>query len=433
MLLKVQIKSKENIKPSSPTPPNHPPIQLSSLDHISPQIYTHILLFYSTTCINIPNHLKASLSTTLLHFSPLAGRIHRSNTDGTLYVHCTDDGAVFIEAEEHQANLLSFLTTADDHASSSSSSSSLIDEFPELLPIKKDHFNRSSDPLLAVQLTVFDSGGHVLGLSMSHLIADGASMAMFLKHWSSISRGEAINGSTLPNFRSASFLFSPQPWSASKVLERVQDEHHDDDDDDDIAKVAIKRFVIDKEGIERLRVSKQGWRLTRVQAVLGLVWRCLRRAKLAGSHVSQVVNIRSKLMNMAPMPSDTDFGNLWVGVMVSTSDECERFEEEALREAVTRVDVRNLIEGKKKEKKKEESSNYACWIFSSLCRMGFYESCDFGWGEPVWVGIGIREMKDVCMLIDAKDGLGVDVWVWLDEDGMEKLQSDPEFLCFVSF
>ena len=281
---------------------------------------------------------------------------------------------------------------------------------------------------------MFDSGGHVLGLSMSHLIADGASMAMFLKHWSSISRGEAINGSTLPNFRSASFLFSPQPWSASKVLERVQDEHHDDDDDD-IAKVAIKRFVIDKEGIERLRVSKQGWRPTRVQAVLGLVWRCLRRAKLAGSHVSQVVNIRSKLMNMAPMPSDKDFGNLWVGAMVSTSDECERFEEEALREAVTRVDevyVRNLIEGKKKEKKKEESSNYACWIFSSLCRMGFYESSDFGSGEAIWVACGSRDARNVCLLIDAKDGEGVEVWVWLDVDDMEKLEKDTELLDFVS-
>ncbi|KAM0932151.1 putative vinorine synthase [Dioscorea sansibarensis] len=425
-MLKVEIKSKENIKPSSPTPPNHPPIQLSSLDHISPQIYTHILLFYSTTCINIPNHLKASLSTSLLHFSPLAGRIHRSNTDGTLYVHCTDDGAVFIEAEEHQANLLSFLTTADDHASSSSSSS-LIDEFPELLPIKKDHFNRSSDPLLAVQLTVFDSGGHVLGLSMSHLIADGASMAMFLKHWSSISRGEAINGSILPNFRSASFLFSPnKPWpEAVELLKRSSDG----------GEVAIRRYVIDKDGVERLRGSKQGWRPTRVEAVNGLFWRCLRRANvsLAGGHfVSQVVNLRRR---MGSMLSNENFGNLWVGVNV-VSGECERSFEEALREAVTSVDeeyVRDLIEGKKKEKNKNKNKKRsACWIFNSWCRMGFYESSDFGSGEAIWVACGSRDARNVCLLIDAKDGEGVEVWVWLDVDDMEKLEKDTELLDFVS-
>ncbi|KAH7684847.1 Transferase protein [Dioscorea alata] len=423
-MLKVQIKSKETIKPSSPTSPNHPPIQLSSLDHISPPIYTHILLFYSTTTTINPNHLKTSLSTTLLHFSPLAGRIHRSSSNGTLYAHCTNEGAIFVEAEVHQAcNIQSFLT-ADHHASSSSP----IDEFPELLPIKKDNFNLlSEDPLLAVQLTVFDSGGFVLGLSMCHLIADGASMAFFLKQWSSISRSGAIIGS-LPNFDSAS-LFSPQPWSASTV-EKTQDDEHDEKNT--ITKVSIKRFVIDKEGIERLRVSKQGWRPTRVQAVLGLVWRCLRRAKLAGNHASQVVNIRKKMMNMVPMLSEKDFGNLWVSVIVSTSDhQCGRIEEEeeALREAVTCVNeeyVRNFIEGKVKK-------NDACWIFTSWCRMGFYESSDFGWGEPDWVGCGLREMKDVCMLIDAKDGVGVEVWVWLDEDGMMKLENDPEFLTFVSF
>ncbi|XP_039120918.1 BAHD acyltransferase At5g47980-like [Dioscorea cayenensis subsp. rotundata] len=420
-MLKVQIKSKENIKPSSPTSPNHPPIQLSSLDHITPQIYTHILLFYSST-IN-PNHLKTSLSTTLLHFSPLAGRIHRSSSNGTLYVHCTDEGAVFVEAEAHQAYTIQSFLTSDHHASSSSP----INEFPELLPIKKDHFNLS-DPLLAVQLTVFDSGGFVLGLSMCHLIADGASMALFLKQWSSISRsGATINGS-LPIFDSAS-LFSPQPWSASTV-EKPQD---DEQDENTITKVSIiKRFVIDKEGVERLRISKQSWRPTRVQAVLGLVWRCLRRAKLSGNHVSQVVNIRNKKMNMVSMLSEKDFGNLWVSVMVSTSSDhqCERIEEEeALREAVTSVNeeyVRNFIEGKVKK-------SDACWIFTSWCRMGFYESSDFGWGEPDWVGCGLREMKDVCMLIDAKDGVGVEVWVWLDEDGMKKLECDLEFLSFVSF
>ncbi|KAH7684849.1 Salutaridinol 7-O-acetyltransferase protein [Dioscorea alata] len=410
MMLQVEIKSKETIKPSSPTPLNHPPIQLSSLDHTSPHVYAHILLFYSTT-IN-PNHLKTSLSTTLLHFSPLAGRIHRSSSDDTLYVHCTDDGAVFIEAEAHQAFNL-------QHASSSSS----IDDLRKLLPIKKEHFNiLSEDHLLAVQLTVFDSGGHVLGLSMSHLIADGASMAIFLKHWSSISRSGAsatiLNGS-LPNFHSASLLFSPsEPFPETVQLVKSSS---------DGGEVAIRRFMIDKDGVERLRISKQGWRPTRVEAVNGLFWRCLRRANASmgdGHVVSQVVNLRRRMGSKLSI--NESFGNLWVGVNV-VSSECERVEE-ALREAVTSVDeeyVKKLIEGKMKKRS-------ACWIFNSWCRMGFYESSDFGSGEAIWVACGNRDVKNASLLIDAKDGEGVEVWVWLDVDEMEKLERDIELLDFVS-
>jgi len=71
------------------------------------------------------------------------------------------------------------------------------------------------------------------------------------------------------------------------------------------------------------------------------------------------------------------------------------------------------------------------WILSSWCRMGLYGS-DFGWGEPVWIGCGIRDMKDVCILIDAKDGEGIEVWLWLEREEMERVERDMEFLQFVS-
>ncbi|KAJ0972391.1 hypothetical protein J5N97_020350 [Dioscorea zingiberensis] len=422
-MLKIQIKSKETIRPSSPTSPNLPPIQLSSLDHTSPPIYTHILLFYSTTTstttiTNPLGRLKTSLSSTLTHFFPLAGRIQPSNSDGTLHVHCTDNGAEFIEALA-EGDLESFLKT-----------SSPIDEFPKLLPIKKDQF-KLSEALLAVQVTMFDSGGHVLGLSMSHLIADGASMAMFLKEWSSISRGTASTGS-LPKFDSSSKVFPPQPWSALPSSSVEKEEH---EEGDQVSTVAIRRFVIDKDGVETLRSSgREGWRPTRVEAVSALTWRCLRRAKgdawENSGAVSQVVNIRKK---MAAALFEEDFGNLWVDVVVKGED--GRLEE-GIREGVRGVDeeyVRRWIEVKEKRERRRSSSSSARsdWILTSWCRMGFYKS-DFGWGEPAWVGCGLREMKDVCMFIDAKDGQGIELWVWLDADQMTKFETDPELLHFLS-
>ncbi|KAK6127614.1 hypothetical protein DH2020_038652 [Rehmannia glutinosa] len=70
--------------------------------------------------------------------------------------------------------------------------------------------------------------------------------------------------------------------------------------------------------------------------------------------------------------------------------------------------------------------------FSSFCRLGFY-GADFGWGKPVWVSSGSYGGKDRIFLFDSVewDG-GIEAWIVLADQEMERLQQDLEFQHFTS-
>ncbi|KAA0044622.1 salutaridinol 7-O-acetyltransferase-like [Cucumis melo var. makuwa] len=100
--MEVKVLSKENVMPSSPTPPHLKTFQLSLLDQFSPVLYAPLIIFYPMDNKDDPRHhqsheelmatLKSSLSKTLSHFYLLAGRIVDKS------IRCSDEGAVFIEA-----------------------------------------------------------------------------------------------------------------------------------------------------------------------------------------------------------------------------------------------------------------------------------------------------------------------------------------------
>ncbi|KAG1363377.1 salutaridinol 7-O-acetyltransferase [Cocos nucifera] len=424
-MLVVQIISKETIKPSSPTPQNLHSLPLSLLDQIAPQIYNHILLFYSKNPPQTLIQLKSSLSKTLAHFYPLAGRIKASKDDDTLYVECNDDGVEFIQAQTN-AELDSVLLQPP------------IDQFNELLPIKASNF-QYGDPLLAVQLILFEHHGFALGLSISHLIADGASMVMFLNRWADVARGLDLHPA--PRFDPMA-TFPPRPRFINQAPKQASSSQ---------PAAIIKRFVMRPRAIARLRGgSYDGGRVhapTRIEAVSALVLRCLVRARGEAARgkravATHSVNLRRKL---SPPLSDESFGNLWISAAAVgklVGDGCDDGGgqgglEEALRNGVRKVDeeyVRRKAEEKWLERDGMDGvveGESEVWIFSSWCRMPWYKT-DFGWGEPEWFGCGISDMKDVCILIDTKDGKGMEVWLWLRAEEMERVERDPEFLDFIS-
>ncbi|KAH0449000.1 hypothetical protein IEQ34_022800 [Dendrobium chrysotoxum] len=387
----IHVISKETIKPSLPVPQNS--IKLSLLDQIAPEIYTHVQLFYSTTSTDlqkIPQKLKISLSKALNQFYPLAGRIE-APVNGTLHINCNNKGTVFIEAYS-DTDLNVFLLSRP------------INEFKELLPVKNSMF-KHSEPLLLLQFTKF-LNGYVLGVSISHVIADGASMALFLNRWAETSRGEEEGRLTMPCFTSASTLFPPKPL---KIVYQEPKEPLEN------SKVAIKSFCLSSSSIRRLRESayKRSEKPSRVEAVSALVLR------------------------------DFSIGNLWTGGVRDIEREGRQEEvEKVLREVVREVNeetvrkeaeriftFKNEVKGEDDEKGRR---NERLWIFSSWCRIPFYKS-DFGLGEPEWIECGIWNMKDVCTLIDAKDGEGMEAWLWMEKDEMDRLENDEEFLSFVSF
>lgn len=78
--------------------------------------------------------------------------------------------------------------------------------------------------------------------------------------------------------------------------------------------------------------------------------------------------------------------------------------------------------------KDEEIFNYCC---SSWCRFRFYEA-DLGWGKPTWVSIAGIEFKNTIVLMDSRDGSGIEAWLMLKEEDMVLVESNKELLAFAS-
>lgn len=183
MKMEVQIISKQNVRPSSPTPPHLRNFKLSLLDQLIPVPYAPLLLYYpmndnsGASNLDVPKRLgvlKKSLSETLTHFYPLAGKIKDE-----LSIDCNDEGAYYVEAQVN-CHLSEFLRQPDlllVHLF-----------FPcELLPKAVTH-------VANFQVNVFECGGIAIGICISHLILDGAALSTFLKAWSATAKGskEAI-------------------------------------------------------------------------------------------------------------------------------------------------------------------------------------------------------------------------------------------------
>lgn len=78
---------------------------------------------------------------------------------------------------------------------------------------------------------------------------------------------------------------------------------------------------------------------------------------------------------------------------------------------------------------KEDGFNL--FAFTSWCSLGLYEA-DFGWGKPDWMSGCSSVFKNTTVLMDAKDGKGIEAWVTLREEDMESLERSQELLSFAS-
>lgn len=108
-VLKMEIKSKETTRPSSPTPPSQRNFQLSLLDQFSPPEYVPMIFYHAPHDHDITSRLqlrsrfgclKHYLSLTLAKFYPLAGKVRENR-----FMECNDDGVESIEAEWNLAVL----------------------------------------------------------------------------------------------------------------------------------------------------------------------------------------------------------------------------------------------------------------------------------------------------------------------------------------
>ncbi|KAL1531706.1 shikimate O-hydroxycinnamoyltransferase [Salvia divinorum] len=369
------------VKPSSPTPLASKIHKLSSLDQMIPPIYIPFIFLYennqSSQQQEISKRLRQSLSEILTIFYPIAGTLVQNS-----HVDCDDAGAEFVEAR------------------------------------------RAAQPEFCQKTSFFECGGFAVGVSLSHKLADGSSVAAFVRAWAETCRGEAsgvihpshgqTHLSAHPSFDMA-LHFPPSPSPRPLFHSGVPSE-----------KIAMRRLVFDKEKVERIRKLEASRSEvkdpTRVEAVSALLWRSFIAAhKKSGTGTGTASFPAGHAVNLRPRAGlpDRAFGNCVVVVTAALSPDGDAVSR--LRAAIRGVGG-EFINGHMKDEKlrrmMDESDDVlrepgSC-VFSSWVRFGLYE-VDFGWGKPSRVCSGFP-YANIVLLVDTPAGDGIEAWVNVVDD-----------------
>lgn len=426
MKVELEVISKETIKPSSPTPDHLRHHQFSFLDQIAPPVFMPLIIFYpAETHTNLTHtaksdHLKKSLSETLTHFYPLAGRVKDNS-----YVDCNDEGVHYFEAKV-KGELSDFMSNV------------IPEELSKFLAYELDDVKELA---MAVQVNYFDCGGIAIGLGVSHKLADALSFIMVLNSWSAIARGETDIVS--PIFVSSQY-FPPKNLSGLRPDSGMFKEN-----------LVTKPFVFSASKVLALREKyahltsvEYPRRPTRIEALSVFICnRFIAVTQGAKGDAEKVyctlhaVNLRTR--NDPPLPEHA-FGNI-ISVVIAMPN-LEAGEKDCyglltkIREEISKVDadfVRDLGHTNKhlmRYKELAQTYNKAEVVtltFSSLCRFPLYEA-DFGWGKPVWMTPAKWTFKNLVNFMDTKEGDGIEAWITLKEEDMVKFEADEEFLSYVS-
>ncbi|KAL8107526.1 epi-neemfruitin B synthase L1AT-like [Apium graveolens] len=435
--MKVEILSRELIKPYSATPPSLRNYNISLIDEVSPNVNVPTIFYYQANNIAVnTKHLKKSLSKVLTIFHPFAGRYIKESHS----VDCNDQGAEFVEAK----------VDVQLHDLLSQRKNLKVEVLNDLIPCPIGAVDEYTDPLLAVQVSSFSCGGFAIAVCSSHRIADLSTKISFVNEWALAAGQQLLSGddNKVPNswnFDSA-LLFPGQnlpclPSGLSRDKEIIQ-----------VHKVVTKIFYLSESKIlsirERAKVDNSSKKSpTRVQSVFGILGKAMIDVHVAnpenpkGYAVVQAVNIRDR----TSPPLKNQFGNLYLAACVQSVAGPEGVGlpcfvdclSSSVKRAVDNCSVllslqkegQTLLSQELGELLKSLARPEICFAgtFSSWCKFPLYEA-DFGWGKPLWVSGANIPMKNTVVLVDEKSGGGIEAWVTLDESDMQKFITHREII-----
>ncbi|WOG85481.1 hypothetical protein DCAR_0104670 [Daucus carota subsp. sativus] len=435
--MKVEILSKEIIKPCTPTPPSLSTYNLSLMDELAPNLNVPTIFYYSAPDQESADevalrykHLKTSLSKILTTFYPFAGRYRAES----YLVDCSDQGAEYVEAKVD--------IRLDDLVSQRTDVKAEL--LNELLPYPIGAIDEYEDPLLAVQVSGFSCGGFAIGICSSHRIADVSTTIAFVNAWATAAKQELgqVDESYVPEpykFDSASLL------PGLKLMAGLPSGMSRDKENFEVHKVSTKMFYFPNSTIssiqERARLNDSSKLPSRVQSVFGIIGKTIVDLHVAdleepkGYILTETVNIRGKTN---PPLHKNQFGNLYQiahaqGVASpKTGVELSSYVDDLSKSVKKAMNFCGMLTSGKEGQTAMTNEFFALLknlsaipdiyfvgMFTSWCTFPFYEA-DFGWGKPVWFSVANVPMKNTVVLIDDKSGEGIEAWVNLDETDMQK-------------
>ena len=176
------------------------PFVLNALDHFQSWFLVEVVYFYQHTLD--PARLQCSLQQTLREFPQLCGQL-RQGLDGRLCISYPHAGALLTVCDCEQS-----MTEVTAGLHETLTVYHFIEKINSLLlPLK----NR---PLATFRITQMQGGGSVLGISVSHALADAYSFYSFIRRWSQIHEGQPAEA---PLHDRSLFSFSGEAGSSLPI------------------------------------------------------------------------------------------------------------------------------------------------------------------------------------------------------------------------
>ncbi|OVA15855.1 Transferase [Macleaya cordata] len=389
---------------------------------------------------NIINHLKNSLSRTLDHFFPFAGRLaitkHEDDDSTSVYINCNSAGAEFVHAVADITVADILIPTYIPH---------IVRSFFSLKGVM--NYDGQSQPLLSVQVTELIDGIFI-GCSINHSVCDGSSFWHFLNSWSEISKSS-----------SSDYNYISRPpvlkrWFLKNIDYPIRlpfsiDEHFAETYRYSTPpSFEVRIFHFAPENIARLKAKANSDRnetdhqniISSFQALLAHVWVAVTRARCLDPKEETtyqiVVGNRTRLS--PPLPEGY-FGNSFlIGEATANVGELlERghgFGALLLKQAAMSYNdttIRNYWESwveKPVLLALNGTVSANTLMTGGSPRFNMYGN-DFGWGRPIAVrgGISNKRPGEITAIPGPIQG-SVDLEVYLSLDKLKAMEDDAEFM-----
>ncbi|MCL7048445.1 hypothetical protein MKW94_025256 [Papaver nudicaule] len=387
----------------------------------------------STESINNKiSHLKTSLSHTLDHFYPLAGRlaIERHKDDNTI--------SVYIDSNFEGVELLHAIAdiSVEDIVSPTYVPQSLIDLLVPLNGVP--NYEGQSHPLLSVQVTELNDGAIFIGCSGNHSAFDGTSFWSFMNLWSEISRSSDNRTSSPPPVFERYFIKETDcpirlPFSYAEKMLAVRDSSN-----------TVEASPLEK--MANSEISSETTIISSLQALLAHVWTAVIRCRSSLSNdydesrellVSLSMNNRTKVI--PPLP-ETYSGNSISWGMVTLK------EGELLERGFSYLAL--LLNGVVNSHNTEKCRSFIEWIeevyipgsagdTGIVGNMFIHRSSpwfnmygnDFGWGRPIAVKTGANGKSYGATTVSPGPVEGsIDIEICLPIEVLEAMENDSQFM-----
>ncbi|KAH7575891.1 hypothetical protein JRO89_XS02G0243000 [Xanthoceras sorbifolium] len=282
----------------------------------------------------------------------------------------------------------------------------------------------ATSPLVAIKINIFNCGGLAIGLWFSHRIVDSRDIS----------------------------------WGELPAITKSE--------------VVTKRFVFDAKTISKLKAEAMsdscGLKPSTVEIMAALIWRAqinAIRAKyghLRTSPMSMPMNFRGRTFDKIP---ENCCGKLftWINARFPANDNKMGLDDFVMKAYMELIEELRKGDGDLQmfaswrdfaEPAEGEDGSSPRWFFSKVMKaymelieelrkgdgdlqmfaswrdFPFYE-VDFGWGKPAWVSVTQRPYNGI-ILVNAKDGDGIEIWVTMDVEGMAHFQQDSNITHFSS-